>query len=362
MLVLLYEQQIKAMHRGRGFMNEKTVQINGTIYDKATGLPIRRTESAPAVMRSNATSVHRTLQKSTTLNRRYVQRRSSASTAPQAASQAVAASAPAPVAAKVESRPKTAATPGAQAVEVKRSPIIQKYAKHPVSPKPAAKKAERPAPAVIHPMVQQVHAARAAQKPAVKKVRKPSDLIKAEAIQAALDSAAATKKQRPARRPKQPAKRQSFFGRGLSLASGGAALLLIAGYFTYINMPSLSVRVAAVQAGVQADYPGYRPSGYSLAGPVSFSDGVVAMNFDSNGTDQQFTLTQTRSGWDSTAVYENYVAPRIGDGNYTTTTSGGLTIYSWNGNAAWINNGVLFTIDGDAPLTPDQIQRLAASM
>lgn len=327
-------------------MNEKTVEINGTVYDKITGMPIRRTDAAPLKQRSHAATVHRKLQKSTTLNRNYVQR--------QTVTQV-------PVA-----QPKVTSIPVKEAAhEAIRSPMIQKYAKHPVATKsaPRRKPHESLSPPAVHPMVQQVHAARQTKQQPIKKVPKPSDIIKAEAIQTALDSAPTSHpKQRAPRRPKQRTNKY-LFGRAFSFASSGVALLLIAGYFTYMNMPNLSVRVAAVQAGVQADYPGYRPSGYSLAGPVSFDEGRVAMNFGSNGTDRAFTLTQTRSGWDSAAVYENYVAPRVDDsGNYTTTTSGGLTIYSWSGNAAWVNNGVLYTVDGDAPLTPDQIQRMATSL
>lgn len=339
----------QTMHEGAWDMNEKTVEINGTIYDKTTGLPIRRTDKAPKTQRSHASSIHRTTQRSQTLNRRYVQRK----------------------AAETSHEPKTVAVTNRPRAEVKRSPMIQKYAKHPVTaakPKATVKSTVKSndiiAPAATHPLVQKAQdVRRMPATPSAQKVVKPSDVIKREAIQSALDSAPANnvKKQRPARRPKQHTTKH-MFGRALSFASSGLALLLIAGYFTYVNMPNLSVRVAAVQAGVHAGYPSYRPTGYSVAGPISFDDGTVAMTFGNNGTNQGFTLTQTRSGWDSEAVYENYVASRVDGDNYTTTTSGGLTIYTWNGNAAWVNNGILYTIDGDAPLTPEQIQRLAASL
>ena len=38
-------------------------------------------------------------------------------------------------------------------------------------------------------------------------------------------------------------------------------------------MPTLSVRVAASQAGIDASYPSYRPDGYALNGPVTYGDG-----------------------------------------------------------------------------------------
>jgi hypothetical protein len=85
------------------------------------------------------------------------------------------------------------------------------------------------------------------------------------------------------------------------------------------------------------------------------------MRFAMNGSDRSFNLDQTKSGWDSSAVYENFVKPKVGD-DYTTTRSNGITIYTYDNNAAWVNNGILYTVSGDAPLSPEQIQRIASSM
>jgi hypothetical protein len=60
-------------------------------------------------------------------------------------------------------------------------------------------------------------------------------------------------------------------------------------------------------------------------------------------------------------VLDNYVKEKAGD-NYITYNERGLTIYTYNSNAAWVNNGVLYTIDGDAPLSSDQIRRIATSL
>lgn len=334
-------------------MNQKTVEINGTIYDKHTGMPIRHTDKAPTKQRSHATTVHQRTQKSTTLHRAYVQKKSASNHA-------------APTEQADEKDTRVAVRTTRPTPQVERSAHIQKYAKHPKTTHTPAQKSRSTgsahdiiAPASVHPMVQHVHAARATKQPA-KKTHKPSDVIKNEAVTRALDSA--PKHHRAPHRDKARVRsRKERAGRALTFASSGAALLLIAGYFTYMNMPNLSVRVAAVQAGVDAQYPEFRPSGYSLAGPIAYDDGSVAMTFDSNGTPANFTLTQAKSGWDSVAVLENYVAPKAGE-NYTTTTSGGLTVYSWNGNAAWVNDGILYTVDGNAPLSPDQVQRMAASL
>jgi hypothetical protein len=85
------------------------------------------------------------------------------------------------------------------------------------------------------------------------------------------------------------------------------------------------------------------------------------MKFAANAGPQSYTLAQTRSGWDSSAVLTNYVEPKTGS-QYNTTTTNGLTIYTYDNAAAWVNAGILYTISGDAPLSSDQIQRIATSL
>ncbi len=325
-------------------MSETTVTINGVTYDKLTGLPIAKATSLAGEQASkpraaqHAHAVHQRTQKSATLNRRYVK----------------------PTAKKPVSAPATT-------IKVTTAPkpehAITRFAKHPIDiapkPRPAAK---RPAaditPAIVHPVVQRVAAAAPQKAPATQ--LKPSHIIKQEAIEKSLNESAPAKRHR---RDKKAAKAtaKQHRGRKLQLATAGVALFLVAGYFTYLNMPNISVRVAAAQAGINASYPSYRPSGYSLTGPVAFNDGQVSMKFALNGTNQSFTLSQVKSGWDSAAVQGNYVIPAAGS-DYDVMQVGGLTIYTYGTNAAWVNGNILYTIKGENSLTPDQIQRIATSL
>jgi hypothetical protein len=184
---------------------------------------------------------------------------------------------------------------------------------------------------------------------------KPAKIIKQEAIQDALDRAPAKSAavHKPAKATRRP--------RHMSVATAALALLLLGGYLTYLNLPSLSVRVAAAQAGVNATYPDYHPDGYSLKGAVAYKEGAVSMQFAANAGPQNFTITQSKSSYDSAAVLDNYVKPKAGD-QYTTYNERGLTIYTYNGNAAWVSGGVLYTIDGNAPLSGEQIRHLATSL
>jgi hypothetical protein len=126
-------------------------------------------------------------------------------------------------------------------------------------------------------------------------------------------------------------------------------------------MPNLSVRVAAAQAGIDATFPEYRPVGYRLDGPVAYQSGEVSMRFASNSAPIAFSLNQSKSSWDSAALLEKYVNPRS-KGNYATYSDAGLTIYTYGTDAAWVNGGILYTVEGNALLSNEQIRRLATSM
>jgi hypothetical protein len=312
-------------------MSQQTVTINGRVYDVRTGQPVQdtaRTETAHPRQAQNSHGIHQATQKSQTLNRRIV---------------------------------KNTVTPQTQTVQktrpqVQKSPAVTKFAPHPSDVKPTARKMDMKP--TQHSIAEKAHQqqvmAKQQQQVAATGAPKPSKVIKQEAIQQAMNQA-------PDRRTaekQQPKKKRS---RLFSLASAGLALLLLGGYFTYLNMPSLSVRVAAAQAGVDASFPGYHPDGYSLNGPVAFSDGQVNMKFAANAGTHNFTISQSKSSWDSTAVFENYVKEKAGE-NYLTYSERGLTIYTFGGNAAWATDGILYTIEGDAPLSGDQIRRIATSL
>ena len=48
-------------------------------------------------------------------------------------------------------------------------------------------------------------------------------------------------------------------------------------------------------------------------------------------------------------------------GRFLTSRDRGITVYTHDGNAAWVNRGILYTIEGDAGLSSDAIMRIANS-
>lgn len=325
------------------------VTINGVSYDTHTGMRVHINTGSQQPARtaqyrsSPSNAVHKkTLSRTQTLNRAHVK---------------------SPI--KKTSNLLKQTKPMMQDIAPKRSPMIQKFA-------PSVHKKVTAAPQrlthdiapVTHPIQHKVAERQAvkqqasqtsapAQQPAP---IKPAKDIKHSAIEKALHNSkdSANKK----------IKKQSFFKRHprlLNISSASLAVVMLGGYLTYVNLPNISVRVAAAQAGIAATYPTYTPSGYSLNGPVAFADGQVSMKFASNVGPQNYTVKQVKSSWDSSALLENYVAPSSSD-SYQTLSDSGLTIYTYGNSAAWVNGGILHTIDGEASLSPDQVRKIATSM
>ena len=335
------------------------VIINGRAYNTITGMvmddiDVKETEikkeqsiSRRGTSVSNIHAAH--VQKSSTLNRRHV---------------------------KMPQRTPLAAKPQKARVDVKQHVAVKKFST-PITSKPAPQKIAINRPAETHPVTR-----RAQQRPlsvntklrkerqpltmnnnplvavAPQKIEKPivaktSKQLKNEAIEKALSNEIISNKK--ARR------RQKKGGtlRWLNTFSVGFAVMLLGGYLTYLSMPNISIKMAAVQSGIDAKYPGYKPDGYALNGPIKFKSGEVSMKYAYADGSSGYTITQQKSGWNSSAVKEFFSEKHK---NPNTTMIDGLTIYSGEKEAAWVNGGILYQISGDANLSSSQIEKIATSL
>lgn len=326
---------------------KNTIVINGKVYDAVSGLPAgapdtiaaapaakapahahaastKSMDVAPAATRgAKAKGVHARPQRSQTLRRDLIKH----PVHPQKH--------------QVHAKP----APGS----IARSPHISRFAPH---PQPIAKPAT---PHVApHPTAHHTPAATHHKAPAALSSRELKEKLISERLAAIQD----THSHKDHKAPKK-----SIFARAprvSSVIAGCFAIVLIGGYLTYINMPNLSMRVAAANAGVDASFPDYRPDGYRFDGPIAYNNGEVSLKFASNTNTSGYTINQKNSSWDSQAVLDNYVSKKAKD--YLTYSEQGLTIYTFDGEAAWVNGGVFYTIEGDAPLSSDQVLRIAGSM
>jgi len=303
----------------------KKVTINGRLYDAVTGLLV---ESKPSTSKRTpdvaAKTVHSSTQRSQTLHRRSAKK----------------------------STPLKRPTPGRH-MDIARSGSIARFAPHPAAAAVEKKPAVISTPDIPH----KAHpkAAKAlAKTSAAAKAKGPTPTLK-QVKDAAISTALAQPK------VAHPKKKRFALSRRFTIISATFAVLILAAFLTYANIPGLSVSIAAAQAGINATYPEYRPDGYRLDQPVTFKDGEVTLSFTSNSGGGGYTIVQARSSWDSSAVLDNVVKKAAGD-NYITTQERGLTIYSYSSNAVWVNGGILYSIDSDAPLSGEQIRHIATSL
>lgn len=313
----------------------KVVSVGGVDYDIHTGMPVQATAKTASKDARRAQSVaakgiHRQHQRSTALNRQFVKKKT--------------------VAAKQPAQAQTGTKSMDMRAPVQRSPHISKFARE-IHKVPTQSRPTTTDIAPVHHPVEAKARAVVKQNSVVAPPPTAQD-VKHAALGKALANA------QPDTSTVKSTKRRS---KSFKVAMASLGLLLIAGYFTYVNLPNLSVRVAAAQAGINATYPEYHPVGYHLNGPVGYKNGEVNMNFTSNSGPVAFSLNQAGSNWDSSALLEKYVNPRS-NGKYATYNDGGLTIYTYGTNAAWVNGGILYTVEGDATLSNEQIRRIATSL
>lgn len=352
-------------------MSKTTITINGRLYDAITGMPVADAAPHQKAAHHNAPApVHNTAQQNRAINDFGVKQ-------PAAHPHVARANTEKP-AASVHQKPLKSQTLNRAAIkkpEVHHEPHHQTHERSPhishfsarrvepsqvveqVTPQQVQQPAPMPAPDhLIPPQTTPLHSAlvHAAQVSSGTNHYQTSKQLKENLIKERL-AEVSTHKHR--------AKKESLFTRKPKLASilaSSLSLLILGGYFTYINLSNISMQVASTRAGVSAEFPNYKPSGYDVSGPITYAPGEVSINYKSNVGDAGFVLTQKAANWDSQAVLDNYV--RKQSNTYLTFQDHGITVYTFNNKAAWSNGGMLYTLDGDANLSSEQILRLATSI
>ena len=151
------------------------------------------------------------------------------------------------------------------------------------------------------------------------------------------------------------------FGRIILAISCAAVAVFAVAYFVNLNMPDISLKVAAMQTGINASYPNYVPRDFAISS-ISSEDGKVVLNFKNSNSGDAFSITEETSSWDSNALLTNYVKDAFKD-NYSIIREQGLTIYTNDGAAAWVNGGIVYKINiSEGSLTNKQIRSIATSL
>ena len=316
-------------------------------------------------------SNHRKVQASTTLNRKYTKRPAKSTDvmvrrSPKAAKKQTAENRAAQMEQKV------------QAQKVERSPKITRFGSPMIETQPVMAtqqelQQEEPMQAAMpHPVQATVNARMQAMQqapaPAVSKVT--AKQLKDQAIKKALASAEKMPAEQVAdvtntKKVKTKKIKNSGvhfgFGRVLLATVCAAAAVFAIVYFVNLNMPDISLRVAAMQTGMDPTYPNYVPRDYNVSS-ITSEDGKITIDFRNGSTGDSFTLTEEKSSWDTNALLSNFVKEEYGE-NYTIVREQGLTIYVSGSDAAWVNGGIVYRIDTTAgSLTNKQIRSIATSL
>lgn len=145
-----------------------------------------------------------------------------------------------------------------------------------------------------------------------------------------------------------------------SVSTTALAVILLAGFLAYQNIPNISVRLASTHAGFNANLPNYRPAGFSI-GKFAYSPGHVSINFHSNSDGRHFALLENSSNWDSATLLNDYVAQK--SKTYQTVMTAGRTVYIYGqNNATWVADGIWYRVDSQNALSSTQLIDLAASI
>jgi len=283
----------------------------------------------------SSSASHRRVQRSTTLNRRYVQK-------------------PGRIAA-VDSVAKR------RAEDLKRRQALAEKINHErltalKTRKTLQEAAATPAAATAQPLSATIEKNLIASPRAEK-----TKAVKDTAVKSALKSVATLESNESKSSAAAISTKRSIGAKKLLLAFGCAALAVgLVGYFISVNTPDISVRVAAMQTGIDATYPTYIPRGYSLSDIVS-EDKKISMTFTSSDN-TSFILTEEKSSWDNDTLEASYVKATWGN-NYTSIREQGITIFISGSNAAWINGNILYKINASGNnLTKKQIKSIVTSL
>jgi hypothetical protein len=157
--------------------------------------------------------------------------------------------------------------------------------------------------------------------------------------------------------------RPGFLGRrtGLKLCLLVILVAAATALIAWQKFPQLSVKVAGSRAHIAASVPSYKPEGYKLASPATIDNGAVLMKYTAGQDDQSYEITQKQSDLTSTSLAQTIVP--AGAAVQTSQVAGNTVyIYGIHNDAAWVNNGVLYTINNRAELSSDQIIKIVQGL
>lgn len=152
---------------------------------------------------------------------------------------------------------------------------------------------------------------------------------------------------------------RKFSSRAIFATTGAVAVIVALG--VYIAMPSISVRMAAADAGIDARNP-YVPKGYTIDGKVAASKGKVKISYRNTSSNDGYSITQEKSSLTDSGLHNEVISQTTDYDSYQQIKANGKNIYLNGNTATWVNDGIKYTVDGNDFLDTDEITNIANSL
>lgn len=159
------------------------------------------------------------------------------------------------------------------------------------------------------------------------------------------------------RRLGQPKKHRFRFS---TIMATAGAMAIIVGLGVYISLPTISVKLAAGRAGINAKNP-YALSGYSLDNNIAAQPGKVTISYKSASGNGGYSVTQ-ESDRSTTDYALRLNVSRQNGGSYQEMDVNGKTVLLYGNKATWLAGDMRYTIDGSDLMDSNQLRSIVKSL
>ena len=155
----------------------------------------------------------------------------------------------------------------------------------------------------------------------------------------------------------QPKKHRFRFS---TIMATAGAMAIIVGLGIYISLPTISVKLAAGRAGINAKNP-YALSGYSLDNNIAAQPGKVTISYKSASGNGGYSVTQ-ESDKSTTDYALRLNVSRQNGGSYQEMDVNGKTVLLYGNKATWLAGDMRYTIDGSDLMDSNQLRSIVKSL
>lgn len=159
------------------------------------------------------------------------------------------------------------------------------------------------------------------------------------------------------RRLGQPKKHRFRFS---TIMATAGAMAIIVGLGVYISLPTISVKLAAGRAGINAKNP-YALSGYSLDNNITAQPGKVTISYKSASGNGGYSVTQ-ESDKSTTDYALRLNVSRQNGGSYQEMDVNGKIVLLYGNKATWLAGDMRYTIDGSDLMDSNQLRSIVKSL